>query len=336
MENLLEILGGFPQGASPKQLMQLAKCSRPTLNRRLAEELARGTIFATGRGPATRYTLADPLAAQRAYFDKSYIERAVARYREELLKIEPGLSESALASLANVPSYSMDKRSLGKFLIDFSCASSVLEGGTYSMLDTLALIEYGEKAAGKPIEDAFLVLNHKEAFEYLYDNQRLDAIFRVHELLTNDHDLPQLQGSRHFLTKPYRGVPRDHSDVDITLSTYVPPSRPGTGYVSRMLNRILDRAAAISNPVQAAFYLLTRIPYLQPFQDGNKRTSRAMCNVPLLLAKLPPVSFVDFGKRDYIVSMLAFYELGDIRLAEACFVDAYRRSIERLGGGIKH
>ena len=83
-------------------------------------------------------------------------------------------------------------------------------------------------------------------------------------------------------------------------------------------------------PVQAAFYLLTRIPYLQPFQDGNKRTSRAMCNVPLLQAGLPPISFVDFAKQDYIISMLAFYELGEVRLAERCFVAAYKKSIARL------
>ena len=68
---------------------------------------------------------------------------------------------------------------LSKFLIDFSCASSALEGGTYSLLDTQALIEYGEKAADKPLRDAFLVLNHKEAFEYLYDHMELDSIYKV-------------------------------------------------------------------------------------------------------------------------------------------------------------
>lgn len=95
--------------------------------------------------------------------------------------------------------------------------------------------------------------------------------------------------------------------------------------------KILATADAIENPMQAAFYMLTQIPYLQPFRDGNKRTSRAMCNVPLIRAKRPPISFVDFGKQDYIVSMLAFYELGDTKLAERCFLDAYGKSIARLG-----
>ncbi|MBU0500952.1 MAG: Fic family protein [Gammaproteobacteria bacterium] len=191
------------------------------------------------------------------------------------------------------------------------------------MLDTQALIEYGEKSAGKPLADASLVLNHKEAFEYLYDHMRLDSIFKV-------HDLPAMTESIHFLPKEQRGIAREYADVDIHFSTYLPSFRPGTGYIERMLEKIQATASAIENPIQAAFYLLTRIAYLQPFQDGNKRTSRAMCNVPLIQAKLPPISFIDFGKQDYIVSMLAFYELGDTRLAERCFVDAYGKSISRL------
>jgi hypothetical protein len=77
--------------------------------------------------------------------------------------------------------------------------------------------------------------------------------------------------------------------------------------------------------------VVQRIPCLQPFKDGNKRTSRAICNIPLIRAGLPPISFVDFGKQDYIVSLLAFYELGDTRLAERCLVEAYTKSIARLG-----
>lgn len=99
-----------------------------------------------------------------------------------------------------------------------------------------------------------------------------------------------------------------------------------------LLGQILDNSRKIEHPVQAAFYLMTRIAYLRPFKDGNKRTSRAICNVPLIQARFPPISFVDFGKRDYILSMLAFYELGDLSLAETSFVAAYKKSIERLGG----
>lgn len=331
MNELVEFVSGHPGGVPARDLARQFEFSRATLNRRLRMALAAGQITVTGKGPATRYSSADPLAALRAYFEKPHTERVVARFREELLTAEPALSAEACEAFSNLPPWTMGKRELAKFLIDFSCASSILEGGTYSLLDTQALLEYGEKSASKPLADAFLVLNHKEAFEFLHENPRLDAIFRVHDLLTNDHDLPQLAESPHFLPKPFRGVPREYRDVDIALSTYLPPFRPGSGYLGKMLDRILDQAERVSTPVASAFYLLTRLPYLQPFADGNKRTSRAMCNVPLLQAKLPPISFVDFGKKDYIISMLAFYELGDVRLAERCFVNAYRKSIARLG-----
>ncbi len=331
MGELLGFIGAYPAGVSAGEIARRFDLPRTSLNRQLKQLQQNGQVVVTGKGPATRYQVTDALAALRAYFDKPHTERVRAPYDESRLLVVPALSESTLQRFADLPKYSLDKRELGKFLIDFSCASSALEGGTYSLLDTQALIEYGEKAADKPLQDAFLVLNHKEAFEYLYDHMALDAIYRVHDLLTNDHGLPTLGEAPHFLPEADRGLVREHSDVDIRLSTYLPPFRPGTGYLQRMLDKVLQTASGIQNPIQAAFYLLSRIAYLQPFKDGNKRTARAMCNVPLIQANLPPISFVDFGKKDYLMAMLAFYELGDIRLLEQSFAEAYAKSIVRLG-----
>lgn len=329
-QSLVEYLNEHPGGVSSGAIEAHFDMSRSTLIRRLKEAIQVGAVTVAGRGPATRYFSADPLSALKAYFARPHTERVVAPYREERLAPLPKLSDEAALKFRDIAGHPLGKRELGKFLIDFAYASSILEGGSYSLLDTQALIEYGEKSPGKPLEDAFLVLNHKEAFEYLHDNMRLDSIYRVHDLLTSDHDLPELAASRHFLPANQRGVVREYAEVDIALSAYLPPFRPGTGYIAKTLARVLETADSIQNPVQAAFYLLTRIPYLQPFQDGNKRTSRAICNVSLLRAGLPPISFVDFGKQDYIVSLLAFYELGDTRLAERCFVEAYTKSIVRL------
>ena len=330
MNNLVDIVARYPQGIAAGEIERLLRVNRSTLNRRLRDAVNQGVLLARGGGPARRYFSSNPLADLKAYFNTPHTERPLARYQESLLNADPGLSESSMAALGGIPAYSLSKRELSKFLIDFACASSVLEGGTYSLLDTQALIDYGERSQGKPLGDAFLVLNHKEAFEYLYDNLDLSSIYKVQDLLTSDHGLVELQDAPHFLPADQRGRVREFSEVDILFSTYLPPYRPGSGYLQEMLNHIIE-TSKILPPVQAAFYLLTRIPYLQPFQDGNKRTSRAMCNVPLLQAGLPPISFVDFAKQDYIVSMLAFYELGDIRLAEQCFVAAYKKSSERLG-----
>ncbi len=237
MKELVDFVGRYPDGVSPKEIERGLGVSRTTLNRRLKEALSSGALLQTGKGPATRYRSADPHAAIRAWFERPHTERPLARYREDLIQPEPGLSDAILLELGNIPEYRLEKREMGKFLIDFSCASSTLEGGTYSLLDTQSLIDYGEQVAGKPLEDAFLVLNHKAAFEYLYDHMRLDSIYEIHDLLTSDHELPELRGSRHFLEREFRGVVREYSDIDIALSSYLPPYRPGTGYLEKMVER---------------------------------------------------------------------------------------------------
>lgn len=327
MKDVLSIITASPKGISAGEIEKRMSLSRPTINRRLKEALDAGLIIAEGKGAARVYVDADPLRSIRQYFNTPLADRPFAKYREELLEYHPSLEHFKLKPASGLK---IDKRDLVQFLVDFACASSALEGGTYSLLDTQALIEYGEKAEGKPISDAFLVLNHKNAFEYLYDHLALESIFEVHKRLTDDHGLPDLKGSAHFLESEQQGVVREYEEVRINTTTYSPPFRPGTGYLKKMLEYILATSTSIEDPIESAFYLLTRLPYLQPFADGNKRTSRAMCNVPLMLAGLPPISFMDFGKQDYIISMLSFYELGDTKFAAATFSSAYQKSCRRL------
>lgn len=331
MDKIIDIVKNAPSGISAGDIVTIAKVSRATVNRKLREAVSAGEILQEGRGQFTIYRDADPLRAIKTYFDKPHTERIIARYREELLAPSPLFDTSSLAPISSL--HPLEKRDMVKFLVDFSCASSILEGGTYSLLDTQALIEYGEKALGKPLADAFLVLNHKNAFEFMFDNRHLDleTMKEVHRRLTSNHGLAELRGTPHFLEEEKCGLVREYEEVNIAQSTYSPPIRPGTKYIGKMLDKVIRTANEIDDPIQSAFYIMTRVPYLQPFNDGNKRTSRVMCNIPLLNAGLPPISFVDFSKRDYIVSMLAFYELGDISMASKCFCDAYMSSCKRLG-----
>lgn len=331
MSQIIEFVKSSPAGVSPIEIEKAIKVSRATINRRLRDGIASGDIVADGSGPSVRYHDADPLRSIRAYFDKPHTERKFAIHNESMLDFGDGFD---LSSLPCLDAFSpLGKYDLVKFLVDFSCSSSALEGGSYSLLDTKSLIEYGEKAAGKPSADAFLVLNHKRAFEYLFDNANLNlaTILEVHSRIAFDHDRDDLRKSPHFLSREQCGMVREYNEIEIAHSAYAPPFRPGSHYVAKALHRIIDTASSIENPIQAAFYLMTRMPYLQPFVDANKRTSRVICNVPLLNAGLPPISFVDFSKRDYIVSMMAFYELGDTRMASRCFCDAYLKSCARLG-----
>ena len=81
---------------------------------------------------------------------------------------------------------------------------------------------------------------------------------------------------------------------------------------------------------------MTFIPYIQPFQDGNKRTSRIAMNIPLVKNELAPFSFSDMSKRDYMFGLLAFYERGRHEFLAKTFAHAYELSAERYSELINH
>ena len=337
--NAVEIIAQIdvagPAGVTPEALANgLPGISRSTVNRRLAELVKNGVVKATGAGRATRYICASPFtrADIDAYFDMPWQQRPVARFKEDLLAAQPNIDPDKARRCTQIQRIAnpIDRRYVAAFLVDFSWGSSVLEGGTYSALDTEALIQYGQKNKDKPTADAVLVLNHKRAAEYLWTHRDLshDNVCAMHALLTDDHALAEVAQSDHFLPEHQRGKPREFEDVNLGASAYIPPFRPGTGYVAKALGQIIATANALA-PAAAALYLMTRIPYLQAFANGNKRTSRLAANAPLISHGLLPFSFADVDKSDYIRGMAAFYELGSMHVIEQTFIHGYARSVVR-------
>jgi hypothetical protein len=96
-----------------------------------------------------------------------------------------------------------------------------------------------------------------------------------------------------------------------------------------MLGHIVEKARHVRNPVEASFFLWVNIAYLQPFVDGNKRTSRLAANMPFMLANCAPLSFLDVGLQDYAMAMLGIYERQDVTLAAELYEWTYRRSIQK-------
>ncbi len=329
-----------PAGLGPEALHSalhtaLPAISRSTLNRRLAALTREGQLRALGAGRATRYVLAAPLSRADidAYFAVPANSRTVAPFRPELLAASPGLDPGRAARLRQIQALApaLDRKFLSEFLVDFTWASSLLEGSTYSQLDTAALVKYGQHSKTKPTEDAVLALNHKQAGERLWTERALSAanICALHALLTDPHGLIGPDESDHFLPAEQRGKPRVYEDVRLQNSAYLPPFRPGTPHAAEVLAQVAETAATLP-PIEAAFHLLTRIAYIQSFANGNKRTSRIAANLPLLAAGLLPFSFVDVDKADYIRGLAAFYELGSTTVIEQTFVRGYVRSIARV------
>ena len=325
-----------PAGISPDVLMRriVPAVSRSTLNRQLAALCDAGVIKPLGAGRATRYQTTTPFTRQEIdlYFETPWTARPLAPFREDLLKPTPNIDPERAARCGQIQALAnpMDGRYLKTFLETFSWASGVLEGSSYTELDTAALLTYGERNVDKPREDAVLALNHARAAERLWTHREisLENLCAMHALLTDNHGVIAADESDHFLAPDQRGKPRDFEDVTLHDSAYTPPFRPGTGHARQVLEQIV--ATALQLPAfEAAVYLLTRVAYVQSFANGNKRVSRVAANLPLLAAGQIPFSFADVNKRDYIRGMAAFYELGAIHVIEQTFLDGYARSVVR-------
>jgi hypothetical protein len=209
-----------------------------------------------------------------------------------------------------------------RLLIDLAWASSRLEGNTYGRLDTKNLLELGVHAEGKDAADAQMILNHKKAIEFLVE-QAEDLDFNRYTVLNLHAALSE------NLLNDTRDEGRLRTRiVHITGTTYTPLAIPQK--LEELFDLLLDKARAIPDPFEQAFFVMVHLPYLQPFLDVNKRTSRLGANLPLVKANLCPLSFVDVPERAYAESMLAIYEGRRIEPIRDLFAWAYARSVAQF------
>jgi hypothetical protein len=213
------------------------------------------------------------------------------------------------------------RKVMDRLLIDLSWNSSRLEGNTYSLLETQRLLEAGEAAEGHAAHETQMILNHKAAIELLAEHA--DEIGFNRYTLCNLHALL----SENLLPEPAAGGRLRTHAVGIGASVYHPPEVPSL--IEECFDQILATATAISDPFEQAFFAMIHLPYLQPFEDVNKRVSRLAANIPLVRHNLGPLSFVDVPQSDYMHAILGVYELKRVDYLRDVFAWAYERSCAR-------
>jgi hypothetical protein len=222
---------------------------------------------------------------------------------------------------AQTPAGTFARDILNRLLIDLSWASSRLEGNTYSRLDTERLIAQGQVAEGKDAVETQMILNHKEAIEYLvHDPERAsltpETVIALHAFLSNG-----------LMADPAAVGRLRQRAVGIGGSVYLPLVSPQG--IQDIFGFVLEMAAEIEDPFEQAFFLMVHLPYLQPFEDVNKRVSRLAANIPFIRHNLCPLSFIDVPQQAYVDAMLGVYELNQIALLRDVFVWAYGRSCQQ-------
>ncbi len=258
-----------------------------------------------------------PVGYQREFLDA--YQPGETFYLPEPLRCQ--LHEMGRTSTDERPAGTYARDILGRLLVDLSWASSKLEGNTYSRLDTQNLIEFGQIAQGKDVIETQMILNHKAAIEMLIEDANevgFDAFTfkNLHAVLSQDL-MRDPQASGRLRRRP----------VEISGTVFHPLAMPQVIEDCFML--LLEKAAAIPDPFEQAFFLMVQLPYLQPFEDVNKRVSRIGANIPLIKHNLCPLSFIDVPELAYIDGTLGVYELNQIALLRDVFVWAYERSCQR-------
>lgn len=334
--------------------------NRRTLQRRLEKLLAQKRIVSSGESVALVYQPAQPTSAAATsavavadYADlelyvpvsaegaqirdqvrRPLMHRRPVGYQHEFLEnYEPGVSfylpESLRAQLHEIGRTAQVTRPAGTYardiynrlLVDLSWASSRLEGNTYSRLDTQNLIELGQVAQGKDAQETQMILNHKAAIEMLIENvDQVDfnpfTFKNLHAILA-ENLMADEQACGRLRRRP----------VEISATVFQPLALPQV--LEDCFIELLRKAAAIADPFEQAFFLMVQLPYLQPFEDVNKRVSRIGANIPLIRHNLCPLSFIDVPECAYVEGILGVYELNRIELLRDVFVWAYERSCQR-------
>ncbi len=364
LDTVLQAVARLLEGGSTEKICSVMEkvLARRTLQRRLALLVEQKRLVIEGRGRGIRYRLPSgsvdmkvrlkistpkirvhaeiyvPITPEseeiKSYVREPIQSRRPVGYNRSFIdsyrpndtfylsaEIRQHLHELGRAPDGQRPAGTYARKIFSRLLIDLSWNSSRLEGNTYSLLETERLLELGEATEGKDAREAQMILNHKAAIELLVE-QAAEVSFNRYTIL-NLHALL----SDNLLADPgacgrLRSIP-----VGIDGTVYHPLEVPQL--IDECFQQLFDTAAVIRDPFEQAFFVMVHLPYLQPFEDVNKRVSRLAANLPLIRDNLCPLSFVDVRERAYIDGILGVYELNRTELLRDVFVWAYERSCAR-------
>lgn len=213
------------------------------------------------------------------------------------------------------------KKEIERLNIDFSWKSSKIEGNTYSLLETEQLIKNQQEASGHTKEEAVMILNHKKTLDYIGNNKKdfqsvsVAKIENIHSLLVDGLNV----------TKNLR-----KTLVGITGTNYKPLDN------EFQIEEALEKTCKLVNETKDVFEkavtLMLLIAYIQPFVDGNKRTSRLSGNAILQSFDSCPLSYRSMDEGEYKKAMLLFYEQNNISYFKDLFLKQFEFAVENYFG----
>lgn len=335
--NILNFIKEHPSSSSGQIHEAVGKGSFATTKRAIAALVGTGQLLTEGQTRATRYILspANQLFSfidMAIYFEKEIDERKIQEdfnfqlITDILHDVDLFTADEAnhLQQLQEEFRDNVDRmtpsaynKEMERLAIDLSWKSSQIEGNTYSLLETERLLKEKETAAGKPKDDATMLLNHKEALNFIIENSdyvvplTIARIEDIHSILIKDLEVERNIRQRR---------------VGISGTNYKPLDneyqiREALEDMCRLINRK-------SNVFEKSLLALVLLSYIQAFNDGNKRTARIVSNAILIANQYCPISFRTIDAVEYKKAMLIFYEQNNISVFKKIFIEQFRFAVK--------
>ena len=307
-----------------------------TIKRSLNNLIEQNYISKEGKGKGTKYLLSTSYSIIRQidieeYFTQDIDDRKIQssfnfKLISEILPKVELFSQSELQKLQmlqkqfqnniNLLSSSQYENELERLAIDLSWKSSQIEGNTYSLLETERLLKEKLTADGKTKEEAVMLLNHKEAIDFII----------MHPDYLNPIKVNRIEDIHSILVKEL-GVKRNirNHRVGISGTNYKPLDNEHQ--LREALNLMCDLVNLKQNVFEKALLLLVLLSYLQAFDDGNKRTARIVSNACLIHHKHCPISFRTVDSIEYKKAMLLFYEQNNISAFKTLFMEQFEFAV---------
>lgn len=326
--NLVNQASGLSRGEIQKQTAKWFPLSKPTLIRDLNRLIKEGFIKTEGKGKSTKYfpffknSLLRVFGLEQYFLQepdkrigaKKKFDFGVFRHLNNLFT--PAELEELEGCQKSFNSQTKElgqdvlKRELERFVIELSWKSSKIEGNTYTLLETEALIKGKREAKGRTRGEAVMILNHKEAFEEILKDRnqfkklKLSQINQLHNLMVKNLDISP-------------GIRK--RAVGITGTVYRPLDNQFQ--LEEAMEKFVEAVNKNRQPLEKALIVKAMLSYIQPYVDGNKRTGRMLANAVLLAHDYYPLSYRSVDEEEFKKALILFYEQGSIYHLKRLFLE---------------
>jgi len=181
-----------------------------------------------------------------------------------------------------------------EFRIEFTSASTQLEGNTFTLDESKELILHDVIPADKKLREANEVKNYYNAVNYflshLEEPMSLDLILDLHRIIV--YNLGVKDGVR-------------SSRVSIKGNPFYKVANfqeifPRLDELCKKINDFVSRKHSTKETIEFATFVHNEFQHIHPFEDGNSRMTRLLWNYILMKGRFPLINIYSNTREEYL------------------------------------